>query len=129
MSAQKKAYMIANAHTGIVICLKQLSGNSLASGSDDGKIKIWDITTGQQTKSITVAGAPSILDLETLNSDQYLVAALENGKIIVYDTQNNYAIYNTLMFHTANKKVYRLAKSLDTQYLYSGSEDFFAIVK
>ena len=39
-------------HSNIVICVRVLSVNKLASGSRDNTIKIWDLVTGQCLQTI-----------------------------------------------------------------------------
>ena len=42
----KKLKIIVSGHYNLVLCLAALPNGSLASGSDDTTIRIWNVTTG-----------------------------------------------------------------------------------
>ena len=57
-------------------------GTRLATGSPDGTVKLWDVTTGQETMSLPVTDPEAI----TFNQDgSRLLVGLHNGEVRAYD--------------------------------------------
>jgi len=63
---------------------KQITSNILASGSDDYKIKLWDMTSGQLIRTLTRHPEPIFQSVDLLNS-QTLVSGSHDGTIKLWN--------------------------------------------
>lgn len=84
--AQKALAKQLAGHTGRIRCLKWLSLQYLASGSDDSSVKIWDVWNSVLFKNFQYSGA-IFFSFELINSN-VLAAGYKKttGRIVFYDT-------------------------------------------
>jgi WD40 repeat protein len=86
-------------HLSRVEGLEWLNNDTLASGSSDGKIKIWSPTTGQTKRTIEAKWCGAVLSLKLLNTNIHLAAGLWNGDIKIYNI-NDGNLVSSLQGHT-----------------------------
>ena len=73
-----------------------LDGNRLVSGSKDGTIKIWDLSTGQCQH--TLEGHSHDIWKVALREDGRIISGDVHGGLKVWDHQNGYVQVHTLDF-------------------------------
>ena len=73
-------------HRHIVSSLAALEGGRLASGSDDGMIKIWDLATGE-----------CVATLEGHDDTVISVAVLEGGRLASGSADNTIKIWDSAL--------------------------------
>ena len=107
-------------HTDMVwsVALSQ-DGQTLASGSQDDTIKVWDLTTGKLDDTIS-AQAGSVRSVTISADDKTLVSGNGDGTIKAWDLATGALLY-TLDGHASS--VWSVALSHDGKTLVSGSED------
>jgi WD40 repeat protein len=76
--------MVLAGHTAPVRCLLRLTEQSIASGSEDGSIKIWNLDLGICADTLTEKNG--ILSLALLPGNR-IAAGLDNGKIHIWDLE------------------------------------------
>jgi WD40 repeat protein len=105
------------------------TGRILASGDDDGKIKLWDIHTGQCIKTLeehtnwvwAVAFSPTLpSSLPPGEVGEILASGSGDHTVKLWDTRTG-ACFRTLEGHTS--RVWSVAFSPDGKLLASGSSD------
>lgn len=94
-------------------------GQTLASGSDDGTIKLWSLSTGQLLYTLT--GHAGIVFSVTFNPSGQILASGSQDRIIKLWDLHSRQLLRTLESHT--HWVRSLAISPDGQTLVSGSAD------
>jgi len=93
-------------------------GLSLASGSYDYYIKLWDIAKGEQTQSIAMPSAVESIAFSP--GGELLAVGTRDGKVRLFDT-TNWGVVQTLTGHTGG--VVEVIFSPDGLILASGSND------
>ncbi|KAJ3538217.1 hypothetical protein NM208_g6003 [Fusarium decemcellulare] len=113
LAARSHHYTLKN-HTD-PICTVAFSSDSqtLASGSADGTVRLWDVATGAQKYIIEIHDNVQVV---TLSADGRLLATATANKIQLWDVASG-ACQNTL----ADRCVRAIAFSPDSQLLASGS--------
>jgi len=84
-------------HTDFVRALSVLPDGSLASGSEDKTIKIWDVRNGQTIKTLT--GHTSYVYALSVLSDGSLASGSSDSTVKIWDLKNGQTI-KTLTGHT-----------------------------
>ncbi len=107
-------------HTDWVICLDQIDGDTLVSGSADNTIHIWEISTGKTLKTINVG--EWVNSVKSLSSDLIACVSFRNINIYGYLTGN---LTKTLIGHDNNVNSLEM---LDEQYMASGGYDHIVII-
>lgn len=102
-------------HNLSINALQIIDHTTLASGSDDGTIKIWNITTGSNLSTIDLGS--SVHSLKLLPNG-YFACGLESGDIFLLD--KNFDYYSDLGYHLNKTNALEL---LENGYLASGSDD------
>ena len=101
-----------------------VDGLTLVSGSRDGIIKIWDMPTGKEVRTLTGHTAP--IGYADLSDDgQTLISASWDKTIKIWDMPTGKEV-RTLTGHT--DAVWSVALSTDGQTLVSGSDDGTIII-
>jgi WD40 repeat protein len=99
-------------------------GQTLASGSEDTKIKIWNLHTGKEIRTLgglfAQPHSKSVHSIAISWDGQILVSGSEDTKIKIWDLHTG-KLLHTLSEHS--KPVYAVAISPDNQTLASGSAD------
>ncbi len=75
-------------HTENVSCCKWMNVNNACTGSWDHSIKLWDIFTGQETRTLK---SPSkiFLSIDYSPLNELIVAGLNDSHIRIYDPKSN----------------------------------------
>jgi WD40 repeat protein len=106
-------------HDNPVNGLEWIDQDTIASGSNNNDIKIWSISTG--TTSRTISTGIEVYCLKLLSNEYYLASCLGNGQINIYD-KNSWAFIRTLSSgHTSS--IYDLALTNNGNLLASSSGD------
>ena len=95
----------------------------LASGSDDGTIRLWDLSTDNHIK--TLSGHRKVINSLTVyeaNNKTILISGSGNGTIKLWDL-DTYATINTLQGHQSDVCTLCVYDHDDKSYLASGSHD------
>lgn len=114
-------------HTGAPLAVVFMpDGRTLASGGDDQTIRFWDVQSGQELSSISVAGDRAGVDCLAVSPDGRLLAAgCFDGTVRVWDSVTG----QLTRILTAHSDVVRDVEfSPDGSRLASASQDAFAIV-
>ena len=98
-------------------------GNHIASGSDDGSIRIWDIRTGICTQHITVATGPNswLSEVRWSPDGTTIASCFSDGKIQLWETKTGLCI-RTIIAHP-NKWINIISWSPNGSLLASGAND------
>ena len=75
-----------NGHEKGILCFEKIDTNTIATGSGDGKIIIWDSETGKQKQIINAHREP-IFDLALSNNGKLLASSSWDGVIAIWDTE------------------------------------------
>jgi WD40 repeat protein len=104
-------------------CLSLSDGQTLATASEDGTIQIWDLTSGQLTK--TIASGGKIRALRFAPAGPTLASASEDGSVSLWDLQTG-ALRLQLRKHSA--AVSAIAFSADGKLIATGGDDRSVII-
>jgi WD40 repeat protein len=95
------------------------NGKFLVGGSENGKIRIWNVNTGNVERSFA-AHTAKIQGLEFNPDGTLLASASEDSTVKLWDV-SNWTLRGTLIGHRSG--VYEIAFSPDGKLLLSGSDD------
>ena len=104
--------------THSVYSLQMLSNGLLASGQEDGSIKIWNITQGGNLTSTLISHTDTVNDLALVNN-QILASCSFDTTVKIWNYLDN-SLIGTLRGHTARVNALRL---VTTNLLASASSD------
>ena len=76
-------------HTGSIVFLKRLSDSSLASGSTDSQVHVWDFSTGNV---LILANHTSTVNSLELLTNGLLLSGSNDGTVKVWNTTNGYLV-------------------------------------
>lgn len=80
--------VISNAHTSTIRSLVVLKNDDLVSGSEDGKIKIWNSNTGALINTLTdITTSSAVFDLLLLKTDE-LASSYQSGDLRVWNSNS-----------------------------------------
>jgi WD40 repeat protein len=105
-------------HRDYVKSLAQVNSTTIASGSDDGTIKLWDMTTLACIK--TIANGSTVRSLVATPDGQYLISGSGDNKVNVWSVATGQCVH-TLSHHTSY--VLKVAVSPDGRFIASGGHD------
>jgi WD40 repeat protein len=95
-------------------------GAWLATGGEEFTLKIWDVQTGRELKSLRGHGG-DIYAVAISPDGRWLASAGEDSTVKVWDSRNDFKLARSFRGHTGI--VCSLAFSSDGKRLYSGSRD------
>jgi len=93
-------------------------GQLLASGSNDSTIKLWDVATGREIRTLHF---PSVWSVAFSPDGHLLASASFNNAIGIWDVASGNEVLRILSAHAA--QIYSVAFSPDGKLLASGSHD------
>ena len=85
-------------HTDTVFALIQLPNNLLVSGSDDRDIRIWNVTTGENVRTISNAHDDRISDFTFLKNTNLIASASGDRSLKIWHT-NDFRVREQLNYH------------------------------
>ena len=113
-----KRYFYVNGGGAVFSITVNHKGDRLISGHDDGKIRIWNLFTGQNT--MTIDGKGGAVYSTDISSDDVLAAGLDNGYVKLWNLHTG----RKIMFEKRHDAPVRaLAISHDSTYIATGSDD------
>jgi len=116
------AVMTLIGHTGGVRSVAySLNGELLASGADDGTVRVWDTLTGEETLSPLRSGDISILSLNFAPNTKWLASGTKTGTVCVWDLVTRQTSPRRLIGHS--DMVNSVKFSRDNSQLASASSD------
>lgn len=80
---------IENAHAAALYTCEYLSKDVLATGDDDGQIKIWDLRTKTSVYDVHEQKDGTITSMVSDGQRAYLHATSNNGTLAVYDLRKS----------------------------------------
>jgi len=95
-------------------------GKIVASGSRDGTVKLWDVTTGQELRTLMRGRTDSVYSV-AFSPDGAVLASGSEDKVVRLWRVSDGSLLRTLKGHT--NRVHTVAFSPDGRSLASGSED------
>jgi WD40 repeat protein len=107
-------------HTNWVFSLDQIDNDTLVSGSHDGTIRIWKISTGETLQTISVGAEVNVVRVLSIELKQIVCGkqgSTNNLQIYSYDTGN---WVRTLIGHSSSV---RSIEMLSEQFMATGSDD------
>ena len=105
-------------HTREVMIVKQVGDNLLASGSSDGTIRLWNVTTGRFLRTIGNHSTFGVNAIERV-SERVLASASDDTTIRLWDMETGACVRT---FYGHFNKVWSL-RLMSGQRLASGSAD------
>ncbi|WP_420575442.1 caspase family protein [Ekhidna sp.] len=106
-------------HEKGVLCFEELDENTIATAGGDGKIIIWEKSSGKQIKIIAAHREP-IFDLELSHNGKYLASTGWDGVISLWNT-SDWSRYNYV--YNEGSSTYSLAFTENDAYLVVGMLD------
>lgn len=117
---QKTEIYVQTGHTDAVqTVVFSPNGKTIASGSDDGTIKLWDVASGQELKTLNVPSSSTVYSV-TFSPDGKTLAASNLSKIQLWDVASGKSL-KILAGH--DSFVNSVAFSPDGQVIASASND------
>jgi len=96
-------------------------GRLLASGSDDGTVRIWDTRTGEEAMSPMRSGDGKVLSVDVARNSKWVASGTESGAVCVWNVTPGQASQRKLIGHS--RPVNSVASSPDSCRLASASVD------
>jgi WD40 repeat protein len=96
-------------------------GKTLASGSGDNTIKLWNVDTGNEITKMSMRHSKSVLSVSFSRDGKTLASGSEDNTIKLWDVDTGKEITKMSMGHS--KSVLSVSFSRDGKTLASGSED------
>jgi len=97
------------------------NGCLLASGSDDGTVRVWEIQTGEEIMSPLCSGNGSVLTVDFAPNNKWIASGTESGVVCVWNVMQGIPSCRRLSGHSA--QVNSVAFKFDSSRLVSVSED------
>jgi len=98
-----------------------LDGLLIASGSDDGTVRIWDTRTGEETITPLRSDDAKLLSISIAPNGRSLVSGTDTGAVCIWSLLNGESIPRWLIGHT--EAVVSVAYSPDSSLVASASRD------
>jgi len=119
------AVMTLMGHNGAVTSVSYSSdGRLLASGSDDGSVRIWDARTGEETRSPLLSDMGSVLTVDFAQNSEWVASGAKSGVVCVWNVMPGQAGHQMLKGHSGpvncvkfSPDGFRLASALDDKTL------------
>ena len=73
-------------HEKGILCFERIDDNTIATGAGDGKIIIWDESTGKQIRKINAHREP-VFDIELSHDGKFMASSAWDGVISLWDTE------------------------------------------
>jgi len=116
------AVMILTSHGGPVRSVSYSEdGQLLASGSDDGTVRLWNMRTGEASQSPLRSGDGRVLSVDFALNNLWVASGTESGTVCVWDVGPTRASHRRLSGHSG--QVNSVAFSRDSSRLTSASGD------
>lgn len=96
-------------------------GLLLASGSDDGTVRIWNTLTGEETLSPLRSGDGSVLSVGFSRNNNLVASGTQSGDVCIWNITSNQAVPRRMSSHS--DKVNSVVFSPDGSRLASASDD------
>jgi len=96
-------------------------GLLLASGSEDGTVRVWDTRTGEEAMSSLLSGDGMVLSVDFARNNQRIASGTEAGIVCIWDVTTGRAKCQKLSGHSDAVKTVKF--SPDGSCLASGSKD------
>ena len=114
--------MTLTGHDGAVRSVSYSSdGRMLASGSDDGTVRIWNTQTGEEAISSMSSGDGKVLSIDFSDNNKWVASGTESGAVWVWNVMPGQASRRKLSGHSS--AVNSVAFSPDSSCLASASGD------
>lgn len=89
METQKLTRFFENAHDDALSCVYVMDNNTIVTGDDEGRIKLWDLRRKENAQIFTAKrNEDSISDIVTNEEQKYILIASEDGSLTSFDFQN-----------------------------------------
>jgi len=117
-----RAVMTLTGHNGAVRSVSYSpDGNILASGSDDGTVRIWDTLTGEETMSPMRSGDGAVRSVDFARNGKWVASGTDAGTVCIWSVTPGQTGCQRLIGHS--RSVRSVVFSLNSSRLASGSAD------
>ncbi|WP_350216038.1 caspase family protein [Ekhidna sp.] len=106
-------------HEKGILCFERIDDNTIATGAGDGKIIIWDESTGKQIRKINAHREP-VFDIELSHDGKFMASSAWDGVISLWNTET-WERYNYI--YNEGSSTYALAFTENDAYLVVGLLD------
>ena len=96
-------------------------GKYIASGGEDGKVRLWDVEGGKQKDTVLQGHESSVQSVAVSPKGKYIVSGGEDGTVILWDVEGGNQKGLALQGHKGS--VLSVAFSPEGKYIVSGGED------